>query len=322
MARTRRYRDGVLEAEDFPAEEIPRHLAEDGVTVWLDLCEPTRDRIAAVADELGLHELAVEDALFEHERPKFHRYDTHCLLNAYAVRLDRRSGRLATAELTAFVTHNALVTVRTRKFDMDAVVRAWDQSSHLAASGVPFLLHGLVDHIVDTHFEAVQALDDHVEQLEDLVFAEHSTNEEMQRRSLAMRRSLVTLRRVVVPMREVITPLLRRDHDIVDDVMQPYFQDVLDHVLRASEWTESLRDLVATIRETQLSIQGNHLNLIMKKVTGWAAVIAVPTAVTGYYGQNVPFPGNGEPWGYWVSTGVVASLSIGLYVLFRRRDWL
>ena len=113
----------------------------------------------------------------------------------------------------------------------------------------------------------------------------------MQRRSFALRKSLVTLRRVVLPMREVVNTLLRRDLDIVDEAMTPYFQDVYDHVLRATEWTESLRDLVTTILETNLTIQGNRLNVITKKVTSWAAIIAVPTAITGFYGQNLPYPG-------------------------------
>ena len=104
--------------------------------------------------------------------------------------------------------------------------------------------------------------------------------------------------------------------------MTPYYQDVYDHVLRATEWTESLRDLVTTILETNLTIQGNRLNVIMKKVTSWAAIIAVPTAVTGFYGQNVPYPGFG-PWsGFVVSTAVIVLLVVVLYVAFKRRGWL
>jgi magnesium transporter len=104
--------------------------------------------------------------------------------------------------------------------------------------------------------------------------------------------------------------------------MLPYFQDVYDHVLRATEWTESLRDLVTTVMETNLTVQGNRMNMIMKKVTSWAAIIAVPTAVTGFYGQNVPYPGFGTHLGFWTSTGVMIGLSVLLYTAFRRRDWI
>ena len=102
----------------------------------------------------------------------------------------------------------------------------------------------------------------------------------------------------------------------------PYFQDVYDHVLRATEWTESLRDLVNTILETNLTIQGNRLNIITKKVTSWAAIIAVPTAVTGFYGQNLPYPGFAQQSGFLTSSLLILGLSGALYVAFRRNDWL
>ncbi|MGB3441595.1 MAG: magnesium transporter CorA family protein [Actinophytocola sp.] len=323
MARTRLYRNGVLEAEDFPPEEISAHLRDDALTVWLDLGAPTEADLALIASELGLHELAVEDAVHSRQRPKLDRYDTHNYLTAYSVALDPATGQLTTAELGMFVTDRAVVTVRPGGgFDIDAVMRRWDELSHLAKNGVGFLLHGLLDYVVDTHFTAVQSLDDLIEELEDTVFDEKASAPESQRRALALRKSLVTLRRVVLPMREVVNTLLRREDNAIDQAMVPYFQDVFDHVLRASEWTESLRDLVTTIRETQLSIQGNRLNLIMKKVTGWAAIIAVPTAITGFYGQNIPYPGLGQPWGFWVSAGSILLVGGGLYALFKHRDWL
>ena len=144
----------------------------------------------------------------------------------------------------------------------------------------------------------------------------------MQRRTFELRKSLVLLRRVVLPMREVLNSLLRRDLHVVDGKILPYFHDIYDHVLRATEWTESLRDLVTTILETHLTVRGNRLNVIMKQVTSWAAIIAVPTAVTGFYGQNVPYPGFGKMEGFWTSAVVMVGISLCLYVIFRRKDWL
>jgi magnesium transporter len=120
----------------------------------------------------------------------------------------------------------------------------------------------------------------------------------------------------------VVNALMRRDVGLVGDELQPYYQDVYDHVLRASEWTESLRDMVSTIRETALTIQGNRLNVITKKVTSWAAIVAVPTAITGFYGQNVPYPGFGQHWGFWESLLLMASIAAILYVVFKRKDWI
>jgi len=109
---------------------------------------------------------------------------------------------------------------------------------------------------------------------------------------------------------------------IVDEALQPYYQDVYDHVLRATEWTESLRDLVATILETNLTIQGNRMNVITKKVTSWAAIIAVPTFVTGFYGMNVPYPGYEQKWGVLAAIAVMIVIASVLYVIFKRKDWL
>jgi magnesium transporter len=323
-ARTRLYRNGALEREDFPVEEISDHVGDPDCTIWLDVCDPGSADFDMIAEEFGLHSLAVEDARHEHQRPKLDTYRSHLFLSAYAVTVDPDSGAVTAGEVAAFITSNALITVR--KDDschVEALMDRWDNSADLAAHGVGFLVHGLLDYLVDGHFAAVQDLDERMEQLEDLLF-EDSPDEiqAVQRRSFELRKSLVRLRRVVLPMREVVNSLLRRDLHVVSEPLLPYFQDVYDHVLRASEWTESLRDLVTTVMETNLTVQGNRMNLIMKKVTSWAAVIAVPTAVTGFYGQNVPYPGFGAHSGFWISTALVVVLSAVLYVTFKRRDWI
>lgn len=323
MPRTRLYRNGVLESEGFPIADVSDYIEDPTVTVWFDLCQPTAEDLAAISEELGLHPLAVEDAIHEHQRPKLDRYDSHLFVTTYAVRLDADTGVLGTSEVAAFITPNALVTVRKDDdFDIDRVVTRWDNSPDLAKYGVGFLLYGLLDYVVDGHFDAVQSLDEQIEALEDELFSGGTKDGDMEHRTFELRKSLVTFRRTVLPMREVVNSLLRRDLHIVDEPMSPYFQDVYDHVLRATEWTESLRDLVSTIRETHLTMQGNRLNVIMKQVTSWAAIIAVPTAVTGFYGQNVPYPGFSKPIGFWESTIVMIVLSIGLYTWFRKRDWI
>ncbi len=323
MAHTRLYRKGELALEDFPVEDVSEHLEEEGSCVWLDYCAPTREDLETIAEELKLHPLAVEDAVNEHQRPKLDRYDSHLFMSAYSVRLDTVSGELAASEVAVFVTKKALVTVRKDEgMEIDPVLARWDESKDLVEHGVSFLLWGLLDDIVDGHFEAVQSLDTEIEALEDLLFDDKPHNKEVQRRSFELRKSLVLLRRLVLPMREVVNALMRRDLHVIDQAMTPYYQDVYDHVLRATEWTESLRDLVTTILETNLTIQGNRMNLVMKKVTSWAAIIAVPTAITGFYGQNVPYPGFAAHWGFWFSTVFIVVLSGGLYWAFRRSDWI
>ena len=321
--RTRLYRNGSLEIEGFAIAEISELLRQEGVTIWLDLHDPDDADLTVLTEEFGLHPLAVEDAVQRHERPKLDRYPDHLFLSAYAVRLDGATAELVSSELAAFITPQALITVRKDDgFDVDDLVKRWDDSPDLVVHGVSYLLHGLLDDIVDSHFAAVQSLDDQIEQLQEDLFAEAGAGIEVQRRSFQLRKSLVLLRRVVLPMREVVNSLMRRDIHLLDEEMTHYYQDVYDHVLRATEWTESLRDLVTTILETRLTIQGNRLNEIMKKLTGWAAIIAIPTAVTGFYGQNVPYPGFGQTWGVVSSVVLIAVIAGSLYAMFKRKGWL
>jgi magnesium transporter len=323
QARTRLYRNGVLEREGFPVSEISDHISDEQVTIWLDLRDPDREDLAVLSAEFGLHPLAIEDAVYEHERPKLDRYQTHLFLTAYGARLNKDTGILATSEVAAFVTSRALITVRKDDgLDIGAVTDHWDASPDLAVFGVGFLLYGLLDYIVDGHFETVQSLDDQVELLEDQLFSDVPKDLLVQRRSFELRKSLVLLRRIVIPMREVTNTLMRRDLHAIHDELLPYYHDVYDHVLRAAEWTESLRDLVNSILETNLTIQGNRMNIISKKVTGWAAIIAVPTFITGFYGMNVPYPGFSRTVGFTTCVSVMVVAGVILYFSFKRRDWL
>jgi magnesium transporter len=323
MVRTRCYHGGKLVAENFAIADVSDHVADRANTVWFDLCSPDRADLEVLREELGLHDLAIEDVLDANQRPKIDRYPEHLFLVAYSLEIDQETHLPREHEVAVFVTHNALVTVRADEgFDIDAVVKKWDSTVDLSGSGVAYLLHGLLDYVVDTHYDAVQALDGLIDGLEDRLFDDVTSDATMQRLTFDVRKSLVNVRRIVLPMREVVNTLLRRDLELVDPVMAPYFQDVYDHVLRVTEWTESLRDLIANILETRLTVRGNRLNVIMKKVTSWAAIIAVPTAVTGFYGQNLPYPGVQQMWGFWTSAGVILVASATLYIIFKRKDWL
>jgi magnesium transporter len=323
QARTRLYRDGRLALEGFPVADISDHLADETVTVWLDLRNPDRDDLGVVSEEFGLHPLAVEDALHHSQRPKLDRYPSHLFLTAYATQLDAGTGELMTSELAAFITRQALITVRKDDgLDIGAVIDRWDSHPELAGFGVGYLVYGLLDHVVDTQFESVQNLDDFAEGLEDELFDTVPRGMQVQRRSFQLRKSLVLLRRVVLPMREVVDDLMEPDLHVVGKELEPYYQDLYDHVLRVAEWTDSLRDLVNSILETNLVIQSNRLNIITKKVTGWAAIIAVPTLITGYFGMNVPYPGFGHAGGFIASVATIVLAGLILYLVFKRNDWL
>lgn len=317
------YRKGVLEAEGFAVATVSDYLAEPDTVVWVDFCPPTAEQLRELDTELGLHELAVEDALDAHQRPKLDRYETHLFLSCHAVRVNNERGRLEETEISAFISDRWLITVRKDdQFSFDGVLERWDRSPDLALHGVSFLLYGLLDLVVDGYFDAVQAFDDYYDQVSDSIFSEHPLSPDEQRRWFDMRRAMVRFHRLAVPLREALSSLMRRERGTVAEELFPYYQDVYDHILRVSESSDSLRDLVSTIVETNLSLRDYHQNQIVKKVTSWAAIVAVPTLVTGYYGMNVPYPGSGSTWGAVVSALLVVALSGGLYLLFRRRDWL
>lgn len=323
--RTRVWRNGTLEAENFPLDELSDYLEQPDCLVWADLCAPDQEDLTALGCELGLDRHAIEDAVTRHERPKATRYATHLFMTTYVVIHDRVTGELTTGRVSAFSLPRCFVTVRLdQSLDIDAVVQRWDDNSDLMKFGQRALIHGLLDEIVDGYFEAVESLDDEVEKIEDLLFDEDSRIAHgVQRTTFKLRQSLVQARRAILPMREVVNTVMRRataDEHAAE--LAPYYEDLYDHVLRAAEWTESLRDMITSIFETNMSLADTRMNLIMKKLTAWAAIIAVPTAITGYFGQNVPYPGFDKQWGFALSVGAILLIAAGLYVMFRRKDWL
>jgi magnesium transporter len=323
VASTRVYCKGVLEAEDFPMEDVSEHLARPDTVVWVDLCGPSKEELVELADELGLHELAVEDALGPHQRPKVDYYASHLFLACHAVRIDAEQGTLDATEVDAFINKRWLVTVRKNDgFSMEPVLRRWDRSPDLAVYGVSFLLYGLLDVVVDEYFETVEMFDDFFDEISEGIFSETPIQPSQQRHWFEMRRSLIHFHRLVVPMREAVSGLMRRDQTAVAEHLYPYYQDVYDHILRVSESTDALRDLVSTIVEANLSLRDFRSNQIMKKVTSWAAIIAVPTLITGWYGMNLPYPTSGTTLGVVIAALLVVLGSGALYLIFKRKDWL
>ncbi|NEA28937.1 magnesium transporter CorA family protein [Actinomadura bangladeshensis] len=321
--RTRAWRNGKVVAEGFPVPEISDYLERPDTVVWLDLTRPRHEDLRVVSDELGLDPVAVEDAVSRHERAKLDRYHGYAFLNVYVPHVD--GGELVLHELSAFIAERALVTVRQDSgIDIDALIGRWDQSpdAGLTEPTAAFLLYGMLDLVIDLQLAAVQALDDEADAVEDLVFGDAFPVKEIQRRSYRLRKNLAKMRRIALPMREVLNTLLRRDLRLVPAPLVPYFQDVYDHTLRVGEWTDALRDLVADLLDTRLALQSNRMNEVMKKVTSWAAIIAVPTAVTGFYGMNVPYPGFSRHDGFIAAAIIIVLCSTVLYVIFKVRDWL
>jgi magnesium transporter len=322
--RTRLYRAGDLLEEGFPAEQLSERLAADRkAVVWLDLYDPTQADLQIVTDEFGLHPLAVEDAISSHQRPKVDRYRSHLFANMYAVAVDDTASAVTSGEISVFITPRALITVRKNDFDIDAVIARWDLNTDLvgADNQVSALVYGLLDAVVDGHYLAVEQLDDAIDDLQEHLFQER-TSVDIRRRAYELGAGLAALRRIVAPMQEVTSRLMRTDSRLLDDVLHPYYQDVYDHAQRTLETVDAARDRVDRIADTQLNEQSAELNEITKKLAAWAAIIAVPTAVTGFYGQNIPYPGFGHHAGFIASCVVMLVLAGGLYLYLHRKKWL
>jgi magnesium transporter len=322
------WRDGVEVTRDFPLDQLDGWLADRSSLVWLDLLAPDESLLTELAGELAFDPLAVEDAIEPMERPKATLHAHHTFLTCYSVMVvdaDEPGVRVQLGRISAFVLPNALITVRSsEQVDVEPILNRWNTDG-LLGHGVAALVYGMLDELVDGHFETIQLLDDELESLEDMLFDSRRRPAEVQQRVFGLRKALVQLRRVVLPMREVVGAVMRFRADRprpLSSELDGYFNDLYDHVIRAAEWTESLRDMVTSIFETNLSLQDARLNEIMKKLAAWAAIIAVPTAVTGWFGQNVPYPGYGEVGGMVGSVIAILIGSVGLYFVFRKFDWL
>lgn len=326
--RGRIWRDGKP-VDDFEFSRISDCLASEDTLVWCDIYDPDHAILKDLAVELSLNEWAVEDAVAEAERTKAVVYRSHTFFTVYGVSVkdprpeDVAESTLEIHRISGFVLPRGLITVRlSPHFDMDEVSRRFDELGG-QEYGVGSLVHGLLDVVVDGHFDAVQSLDDSIEDLEDDLFAEKPLRGGLQRKTFQLRKDLVALRRVVLPMREVVSAIQHRRMDAKTSVeLDPVYADLYDHVLRVSEWSESLRDMITTVFETNLSLQDARLNTVMKKLTGWAAIIAVPTAITGFYGQNVEYPGIDTVGGFVTSTSIIVVIVLVLYWMFKARDWL
>jgi magnesium transporter len=329
----RLWRNGESHDEEFTFDAISDCLASHDQLVWADIYDPDHDALKALAAELGLNIWAVEDAVAPMERTKASVYHTHTFFTVYAIDTltppegDDTSSTLVKHRISGFVLPHGLITVRLAspdgsQFDIEQVSQRFDELGG-QEYGVGALVHGLLDVVVDGHFDAVQVLDDAIEGLEDELFEDTGPPKGLQRRTFRLRKDLVQLRRIVLPMREVVGAIQHRRLDAkTSPELDPLYQDLYDHVLRVSEWTESVRDMVTTVFETNLSLQDARLNTVMKKLTSWAAIIAVPTAITGFYGQNVEYPGINTVTGFIVSSTVMVLLVIVLYLSFKKRDWL
>ena len=326
MITCRIYRDGVLEEEKpFEPAAVEAALSTGGYA-WLDAVEPTDDELRTIQDRFQLHPLSVEDSSRWGQRSKVELYPDYVFLVAHGLRLDD-DHRLIDSEVHLFARQDShLITVRRKPlFDLPSVVQRAKRDHGMPHEGIGFLLYLLLDEIVDGYLDAIDRLEDLGDDIEERASREDSdraASDDLAADIFRLRQLVVRFRRLAVPMREVVD-LLMEAPGIVTDVLAPYYRDVLDHVIRVTELSDNVRDLLTSARELQLAQISNRLNVVMKQLTAWAAIILIPTLVAGIYGMNFEhMPELSWRLGYPMALGTMAGAAFLLYLVFKKQDWL
>lgn len=308
---------------DVEIKEIGAELQRDDRFVWIGLHEPDEDVLRQVQQALGLHDLAIEDAHAAHQRPKLERYGDSLFVVLRTAQVKPESTRIEFGESHLFVGRNYFVSVRHGASLSYAEVRGrCEATPELLAKGPGFVLHAIMDFIVDQYFPIVDLLEDDLEKLEETIFGEAMTRE-TSKRIYELKRDLLEVKRAVSPLVDMCTRLMRVDFAVIPDDTRPYFRDVYDHVIRINEMVDTLRELTTTAFEANLALTAVGQNEAMRRLTAWAAIIAVPTMAGGIYGMNFKFMPELEwVYGYPVVMGLTVGVCLFLYYRFKRSDWL
>jgi magnesium transporter len=314
---------GGLRVGEVAIQDISEVLLQPDRFVWIGLHEPDGALLAEVQQEFNLHDLAVEDAALAHQRPKLERYGDSLFVVLRTAHLDRDTGEIEFGETHLFVGSNYVVSVRHGPSLPYVEVRSrCEANPPLLTKGPGFVLYSLMDFIVDQYFPLVDALEDKLEALEDNIFKQTLTRETTER-IYQLKRDLLEVKRAIAPLVDMCNRLIRTDMTLIPDDVRPYFRDVYDHAIRINEMIDVLRELLTTALEANLSLVAVSQNDAMKRLAGWAAIIAVPTMIAGIYGMNFKVMPELE-WllGYPMAIALMLGACGFLYYKFKRSGWL
>ncbi|RKK05894.1 magnesium and cobalt transport protein CorA [Pseudoroseomonas wenyumeiae] len=314
------YRNGRAVPDPSRPPEAPWRL-EKGEFVWIGLFEPEEEELLTLAERFGLHPLAVEDARVAHQMPKLEIYGDQLFVVARTARLE--NDEICYGETAIFVGHNFIITVRHGSARAHTELRrhletAPDRLKH----GVDFVLHGVLDFIVDGYAPIIDAIEEEVLALESRSLDCPLDKEEIHR-IFRLRRHLTRFSRMLGPMQEMSARLEHLDLPCVDPEMRPYFRDVNDHVRRVEARVGGLREVLRSVFDVGMLIEQQQQSIVTRKLAAWAAILAVPTAIAGLYGMNFEhMPELKWAFGYPTVLLVIAALCGLLYVRFRKVGWL
>ncbi|MEU0370044.1 magnesium/cobalt transporter CorA [Streptomyces sp. NPDC006283] len=324
------YVKGVRQDGCADAEEALRRVRKvgDGF-VWIGLHEPDPQEFTGLAELFGLHPLAIEDAVHAHQRPKVERYDDTLFAVFKTVRyvehaeLTATSEVVDTGELMAFVGTDFVITIRHGGHGSLGPLReALEAGPEQLAKGPAAVLHAIADHVVDDYLAVTDAVQSDLDAVESAVFSDHSGRGDAGR-IYQLKRELLELKRAVAPLDRPLHQLATQTMPVIEPDIRAYFRDVADHLTRATEQIASYDALLDSILQAHLAQVTVAQNEDMRKITAWAAIIAVPTMVCGVYGMNFDhMPELRWTYGYPLVLGVIAVACFTLHRGFRRNGWL
>jgi magnesium transporter len=321
MIKVHVFREGQ-EVTDVPVADLSEVRGEPDTLVWADVVSGTSEELAEMGEEFGIHPVALEDCHHQRkQRPKVEEYPGHVLLVAYAAKPGTEHRPVELHELDLIAGSNFLVSFHAgRPIDAESVARRIKAHPELAKEGSGFLLYVILDELVDTFFPTLDGIGGRVEDLEEAVFAGSS---DVQNQIFALRKDLIAVRRVAGPMRDAMTVLLRRDLGLFSPEAQRYLQDIYDHLIRVVESIEDYQDLASGALEANLTVASNRVNTVARNLAGYAAIFAVITMISGIYGMNFTYmPELAWRFGYLWALGLMAVGAGGLWLYFKRKDWL
>ena len=316
------YVDGRRTVGRLALDDVPAACLRPGAFVWLGLYEPTNEEFDAVRTAFGLHELAVEDAVKAHQRPKLEIYDDSLFLVLKTARYLDAEERVEFGEILVFVGESFIVHVRHGEAAaLSSVRRAVEARDDLLRCGPGAVLHAIVDHVVDDYGPVIAGLENDIGEVELEVFSEHGHNPVQ--RIYMLKREVLELHQAAVPLAEALEALHSRKFEVIHEDIREYFRDVHDHALKVVERTTTFSDLLTSILSANLTSVTVRQNEDMRKISAWVAIAAVPTMLAGIYGMNFEhMPELGWAAGYPLALGVMAAACLLLYRFFRRSGWL
>lgn len=324
------YENGVRQPDGAPVDEALRRVRKTGRGfVWIGLHEPSQTEIAGIAELFGLHPLAVEDAVQAHQRPKVERYEDSLFAVFKTCRyveheeLTATSEVVDTGELMVFTGSDFVITVRHGGHGSLGPLReALEATPEQLAKGPAAVLHAIADQVVDDYLNVADAVQNDIDAVETAVFSEHAGHGDAGR-IYQLKRELLELKRAVAPLDRPLQILASHSLPPFGPDIQPYFRDVVDHLNRVAEQITSFDALLDSILQAHLAQVTVAQNEDMRKITAWAAIIAVPTMVCGVYGMNFEhMPELRWTYGYPLALGVMAVACFVLHRSFRRNGWL